>query len=160
MKHLYFFVILITSSLLYSQECKYDKNEVDEFTKNKILETKFEWLGNNFGYNFKKINDSKFLRIEIHHSKVFSIRDGSKLMFLTEKEEPITILFPKYEISKVSSASNYYVVQYLNLSEELLSRFKNEKISKARIYTTDGYLEIDIKDKRSIKFKELLKCIE
>jgi hypothetical protein len=160
MRKITFLCLILTSTFIYSQDCKYARNEVDEFTKNKVVETKSEWLAPNVGYSLKKINDSKFLRLEINLFTVFSIRDGAKLMFLTDHDEPITMLFPKYEISRVGSASNFYIVEYLELTADLIERFKNEKINKIRFYTTDGYSDRDIKEKRDKKFKELLKCIE
>lgn len=155
-------MLLFSSCLIYSQDCKYKKNEVDEFTKNKILETNYEWLGEQTGYTLKKVNESRFLQVRIESFKMLSIHEGSKLMFLTEKEDPITILFPKFDISKRSDSplKEYYIVESIPLSDDIYERFKNETTTKVRIYTSDGYIEKKIKDKRALKFRELLKCIE
>lgn len=153
-------ILLLTSSLFYSQDCKYQRNEVDQFTKNKVVETKFEWLAEQTGYSLLKVDSVKFLKLYVESFKVFSIKDGAKLMFLTDKEEPITIVFPKYDISKRGTSSEFYISETITLSDEDFKRFQNEKITKVRYYTTEGYIEKNIKEKRANKFRESLKCIE
>jgi len=155
-------VFLFYASVLQCQECKYKKNEVDDFTKSKILETNFEWLAEQAGYVLKKVDDSRTLQLRIESLKMISIQEGNKVMFLTEREEPITVHFPKFEISKRSSGpvTTYYIIENINITEEVYQRFKNETISKIRVYTNDGYLDKNIKDKRANKFRELIKCIE
>jgi len=152
--------ILVFTSFGYSQNCKYEKNEIDEFTKNKILETKFEWLTPNQGYAFKKINKSKNLKIKLNYNSVFSIRKNDKIMFLTENNEPITLLFEETVISNILNLNNFYIITLINISDKIVDRFKNESINKIRIYYSDGYLDYDVKEKRAKKFKEILKCIE
>ena len=159
MKKIILGLLLVTSMISFSQNCKYKINETDEFTKNKILETEFEWISSNIGGSFKKINDKKALRLQLNSSSVFSVREGSKVMFLTDKEEPITFIFPETNISKISTMTSFYSINYLMLSEENQNRLLNEKISKIRIYYSDGYIDTDIKEKKAIKFQELLKCI-
>ena len=159
MKHLYLMTLLITSTFVFSQDCKYQRNEVDEFTKNKIIETKFEWLGEQTGYTLKKINNTQILAMYLESFNVFSIKDGAKIMFLTEKEDPITLIFPKYEISKRGKSSEFYISENIILSNKEYERLQNETISKVRFYTTDGYIEKNVKEKRASKFRDQLKCI-
>lgn len=155
-------IVLIFTGFGYSQDCKYKKNEIDDFTKKKIIETKSEWLCENVAYSFKKNDDTKYLRVEIGSFKVFAISDGAKLMFLTDKEDPIVLIFQKYEISRTTpgAIASQYVSEIINISEDVLKRFQNEKITKVRIYTTDGYIDHDIKEKRFKRFQETLKCIQ
>lgn len=142
------------------QDCKYKINEVDEFTKSKILETNFEWLSSNLGCSFKKINEQKAIKLQIESSSVFSISDGSKIMFLTEKDNPITLIFSEYEISKMSSLTNFYIITFIKLTDEDNSRLLSETVNKIRIYTTDGYVDYSVKEKRAKKFQDILKCIQ
>ncbi|MCC9066334.1 hypothetical protein [Flavobacterium piscisymbiosum] len=162
MKKFYLITFLFTSLIIHSQDCKYKRNEVDEFTKHKVLETKSEWLAENIAYTLIKINDAKFLSIELGSFKVFAISDGAKLMFLPDKGDPIVLLFPKYEISKTTpgAVASQYVTQSINISDEIYQRFLDEKITKVRFYTTDGYIDKPVKEKRANKFRQQLKCIE
>lgn len=159
MKKIILGLALLSMSISFSQNCKYKTNEVDEFTKNKILETEFEWISPNIGSSFKKVNEKKALRLQINSSSVFSVREGSNVMFLTDKEDPITLVFSETNISKISTLTSFYSINYLILSDENQARLLNEKITKIRIYYSDGYVDTDIKEKKVMKFKELLKCI-
>ena len=162
MQNIFILLLLAISITTYGQECKYARNEVDQFTKNKVLETKSEWLGENIAYTLKKIDDTKFLRIEMGSYSVFAINDGAKLMFLTDSEDPIELTFPKYEVSKTApgAVASQYVAQTINISGDVLTRLQTEKIIKVRFYTTDGFIDKPIKEKRASKFREQLKCIE
>lgn len=162
MKNITFLLLILLTTLSYGQDCKYKRNEVDQFTKNKVLETKSEWLGENIAYTLKKIDDTKYLRIELGSYSVFAINDGAKLMFLTDKDESIELIFPKYEISKTTpgAVASQYVVETINISGDVLKRLQTEKIIKVRFYTTEGYIDKPIKEKRASKFRDQLKCIE
>lgn len=173
-------VIIIFGFLItifgYGQDCKYKRNEIDEFTKSKILETKSELLtisGMGFGFSssvsFKKVDNQRYLKLAITSPSVFSIRKDDKIMFKTNAETSIELSFVETIISDYISGtrigtsttpSTHKAMIIIPLSNSELERLYTEDILKARIHTSDGYIDDDVKSKRAKKIKEYAKCIE
>ena len=161
--------------LSFSQNCKYKINETDEFTKNKILETKYELLtisglgfGFSSGYSLKKVNNNRYLKLGISSPSIFTLREGRDIMFKTSAEDVISLKFPETiiadyisgtRIGSSTTPSRWSGTILIPISDETYQRLLVEKILKVRIYTGDGYVDDDIKEKKAIKFQELLKCI-
>jgi hypothetical protein len=168
-------LLLITSTII-GQNCKYKINEIDEFTKNKVLETKGGLLtmsGLGFGfscsYSFKKINDIKFLNLSITSPSIFTLRQGRDIMFKTDKEETVILNFAETIVAEFVSGSRIGTMTspsfwtgsiLIPISNENFERLVNEKVLKLRVYTGDGYVDDDISVSSAKKFKEQLKCIE
>ncbi len=165
-------ITLFFSIICFGQNCKYKTNEIDEFTKNKILETKIEvftvsgmGLGFSTSYTLKKINEKRYLNFKITSPSIFTLREGDKIMFKTDSENTIDLIFPNTIIANNVYNSHLKTTTWLEnilipIDELTYQRLSNEKVLKLRVYTTDGYIDDDINEKRSKKFKELLKCIE
>ncbi|MBF2709949.1 hypothetical protein [Flavobacterium soyangense] len=167
--------MLLTSTFLFGQNCKYKINEVDEFTKNIILETKAELLtisGMGFGfsssYSFKKINNNRYLKLGITSPSIFTLRQGRDIMFKTNTEDIISLEFPETIVADYISGSRigtsttpsmWTGTILIPISNENYERLLKDKILKVRIYTGDGYIDDDVKEKRANKFQELLKCV-
>ena len=168
-------LFLFTTSFLFAQDCKYKINEIDEFTKNKILETKPEILtisGMGFGFtsgcSLKKINDSRYLQLGISSPSIFTLNEGNEIIFKTEKDETIVLTFPKTIISDYISGNNignsstpsrWSGTILIPISIENFERLKNELVTKLRIYTNENYIDDDISKKRAVKFKNAMNCI-
>lgn len=171
MKRITFLILTLASTISYSQDCKYKRNEVDEFTKHKILETKEELftisgmgLGFSTTYSLLKINDKRYITFKVTSPSIFTLRKGSEIMFKTELENPITLEFPDSIVANSTYISSLKSTFWngsmdIPLSEEAYQRLLNEKITKLRVYTTDGFVDDDIASKRDKKFKSLLTCI-
>lgn len=84
----------ISAFNLYSQECKYRTNKVDDFTNEKLLETKWQTVSNRYGLlsseayhlSLVKVDDSEFVEIAYEakdrKKRWFSIyKNESKLLF-------------------------------------------------------------------------------
>lgn len=165
-------LLLIFTTSIFAQKCKFKINEVDEFTKNKILETRPAiftssgvGLGFSSSYSLKKINDEKYLKFKITSSSIFTLREGNKVMFKTNKEETINLKFPETIIANGSYNTSFRTTFWtgeilIPISDEINKRFQNEKIIKLRVYTGDGYVDGEINSKRATKFVEHLKCIQ
>lgn len=176
MKKTLLFILLSASTALMSQNCKYKINEVDEFTKSTILETKGGILtmsGMGFGfstaYSMKKINDIKYLNLHISSPSIFTLREDAEIMFKTNTDHTINFKFPKTLISNyipgsrigTSTTPSMYAGSILiPISDDNYERLLAEQILKLRIYMSDGYVDNDIKAKRAKSFQEDLKCIE
>ncbi len=167
-------VLLLTVSFGYSQNCKYKKNEVDEFTGSKVIITKdkiFTKIGMGFGtyaiISAKKINDTKYLAVSFSSNTIFTLRKGSLVMFKTENDEIIELSFSESMVADYSSSqvgttniTRWTAKMYFLLSDELVQKFNDIRIKKVRWYTTDGYVEKDVKKKNSKNISKLLNCIK
>lgn len=165
------FIAVLFANFTFGQNCKYKINTIDEFTKSQILQTKDELLtvsGMGFGfsasYAFKKIDNTRYLRLGVSSPSIFTLKKGDEILFKTENENPVSLKFPEtiiadgqYNSSLKTTHWGTYIL--IPISDDVYSRFQNEKILKLRIYTADGYIDDDVKEKRAVKFKELLNCI-
>jgi hypothetical protein len=165
------FIAILIGNLTFGQNCKYKTNTIDEFTNDKILETKDEFftisgmgLGFSTSYSLKKINEKRYLRLGILNPSIFTLREGDEVVFKTMTDTPISLKFPQTIIANgqynSASKSTYWITYSLILiSDEVYNRLQNEKIIKLRVYTGDGFVDDNVKEKRAVKFQELLKCI-
>lgn len=94
MKFLLTIALALSFGFTYGQKCSYEKNEVDKFTKNKVVITKekllyMEMMANGFTVQGKNINDAKYLSFTIILTNVFSISQGNKIMFLLKGSDEV-----------------------------------------------------------------------
>lgn len=162
-------IIGLTAS---SQNCKYKRNEIDEFTGNTILTTKTKTttingmgFGTSSGVIGHKVNDTRYLKLVISSPSIFSIKDGALLMLKTSKGEIINIPFNDYVVAEGVYIDNLNMTMwtakpYLVLSDEIYTKLVEAEIVKIRWYTTDGYFEDDVKKKHKNNISDVLKCIE
>lgn len=169
MKKLLLKLALISCLNLFAQNCKYEINEVDEFTKKTILETKEQTLSRSFNFytafSFKKIDDKKFLKLFISSTSIFSIRENHEIIFITDGDNSVILKFIQSKVSRGKYDSNSRITIwsetfYLPIDEETFQRLSNENILKLRVYTSDGYIDDEVKEKHAKKFKEQIICIK
>lgn len=161
-------VLLMAMAVGYSQNCKYEKNEVDEFTKNKILVVKGSEIFKTsmftgLYFQISKINETKFITFSLTSGSVFVLEKGeNKIMLKTKDEQIINIGFDETLVSEIVTGSigiMCYCHQRVLLNDNLLYKLKNVEIIKVRIYTKDGYIEKEVKNKHSKNISQDLKCI-
>ncbi len=163
------FIIFCVPCFCFGQ--KLEENKVDEFTKAFVKRTSWETI--NFSNNFlaysriSKIDNIYYLDVKVTLSDaVFSIEKDDKLMIKTVTDSIITIFNLKYQISctgcgakgLIGSGLEGIEVSYPIPSEMVLYLLTN-KIKALRLYTTDGYVEHDIKDKNAQTFIKQLKLV-
>lgn len=158
------YCLLFISSISFSQ--KIEENKVDDFTKNLVTRTSFEVLSRN-GFNsycrINKINQSYFLQIRVMNGTVLAVQANSDVMFKMSNDSIISLKVMEGAssclgcgaIGFLGSASPGIDFKILLTSEEI-KQFNSLKIKKVRIYTIDGYIEAEVKEKFSdIITKEL-----
>jgi len=170
MKKIIIALILVFTTFGYSQNCKYEKNEVDEFTKNKILKVKGSdifrtSMFTGLSFQMSKINDIKFITFALVSKNAFVLEEGNdKLMFKTKDGRIINIAFNKTIVSEIQNMPNvgtlFFAHQNVKLTDDLISQLNDIEIIKARIYIKDGYIEEDVKKKSFKNISTDLKCIE
>lgn len=155
--------ILIISSPAFGQ-CKYLKNEKDRFSGNHVIETKGKVLRSGLNLNIavqgRKVNDSKFLKIQILGRTIFSVTEGMKLDLLTTEGEVITLLSAEIIISDNFGIYLWSGFIHYYLPDEAASLLIGKKIEALRIHTVGNkYFEKDIKPKYQKNISDIIECI-
>ena len=163
MKRFIIFQILFAmiSMSIYSQ-CKYTKNEKDEFNGNQVVITKRVNLVRAFmsgvWVHGRKNNDYKFFEIYYVDFQISSFLKDSKIQFLMEDGSVITGAFSESGISKYDFNSKlYYITIFVNFPQDQYKTLAKVPVKKIRLYSTSGYIEKNITD--CTKFMEMVKCI-
>lgn len=150
------------------------KNEVDEFTSLRIMETSWEFLlppmSQNVHFRTKKIENNYYFDLKWMDrtgTAVYSIDKADELMFKLENGTIVKLPCIEYVISCIGCGATGFagsegmginpMYHIDNKSYELL---KGNTIVKMRFYTTDGYLERDIKQKYSDKINSSLTLLQ
>jgi hypothetical protein len=169
MKSIFSLIALLAIwSNIHSQTIK--ENQVDEFTKNKVIRTSWEFISKSKIYahvRASKINgdqtlDFRFMLPGGDH--VFAIPTGDAIMFKLENDSIITLKNTEHKIScsgcgavNIIGSQAEGVEIFSILSQADIEQLSKYKIKKIRLYTTDGYREAEIADKfQDIIKKELL----
>ena len=100
------------------------------------------------------------------NNKVFAVEKGAKLIFKLKDESLITLTTLEYVISStgggsynlIGSANQGATLNYLVLGDEL-EKLMTVPIEKYRIYTTDGYVDAVLKDKKTTIIQKHLNLI-
>lgn len=163
-------LLLLLPSFSIGQKIVDDKT--DDFTKAKIKRTSWETIcGKGSFYTYAKgakIDDTRYLTLRImgNHNH-FTVRDSDVLMIKMQSDTIIELRIyePAYScrgcgaISIVGSAAEGIEVRF-KLIESVYEYLINNKIAKMRLYTSDGYMEGELKEKHAemlIKVLELIK---
>ena len=168
----YFILILLfTTGVNYTFGQKLVKNEVDEFTGKIVKETSWETLNKKselYSYvRFRKVDSTTYF--------VFKMMIGNTV-YSVDKGEVLYLKFTDNEIVKLSN-SEYQLTTYGGgatglagskmlgveltciINKETLLKLEEKTLVKVRVYTSDGYVEAEVKDKQAENFKELAKLI-
>lgn len=168
MKKAIIFILLIIGTTNSFGQCKFKRNEVDEFTKKLIRETKPVSVAGVFSQNytvaFKQVNDSYFLKFSYGSTGTLSmvIGEGDKLMIRFDNDSVLTLQ------SLELTTANHYFSQYSNstgitcsygITPEEIEMIARNKAVKIRFYMTDGYFEKETKSDGVEKMRSNAKCI-
>lgn len=149
-------------------QCKFKRNEVDDFTKKLIRETKPVSVAGVFSQNytiaFKQVNDNYYLNFAYGSTGTFSmvIGEGDELMLKFDNDSVLTL-----ESLETESARHFYS-QYANstsiscsygITMEQIEMIARNKTVKVRFYTTEGYHEKETKSDGVEKMRSNAKCI-
>lgn len=170
-------LLLIAASLFmlplcYAQEI--EKNEVDEFTGNRVITTSWEKLTYKMSFvsyaRFKVIDDDIYLNVKMMqgNGSVFAIAEEAKLMLMFEDKSVLELQSLTYEIASRGAGaiglagSNAHGINatYVTGQDDWLSVLQKELITKVRIYTTDGYIDTDVRNKDAIKIRAAANLID
>jgi hypothetical protein len=164
-------LILFFPLLVFSQKCKFETNEFDEFTKKEVKIVKEKQLtkvGMGFGdflrFDVRSMDGNKFIRLHIYEDNAFSVRKDGDVMFLTTTDEVITLHYTESTVADYKYFSQMNHTQWsafplLYVDEENFQKLINSEIKKVRWYRNDGYLEKEVNPKHTRHLAESLKCL-
>src|SRR5690606_30477557 len=99
--------------------------------------------------------------------KTFSIGKGQEIMFKLDNGEVVKLPNLEYAITCKGCGARGFggsegqgIEVFYMLNEEEFEKLKNNTVVKVRIYTNDGYVEEDVKEKNSKKIPIMLKLVE
>lgn len=159
-------ILLLKSTFSFGQEIK--KNEIDEFTGDKLKISSWEKLAYTGKMNsyvrMKKVNSTFILNFKfITTNKAYSINEGEVLLLKLSDSQIIKLKNSSFETSSIGggsvgiSGSNLFGIKIsCHINNETLKKLQNNLIVKMRIYQSNGYIEEDVKKKRAEKFISLL----
>lgn len=169
-KYLLLIFAIITSLSLTAQELL--ENKVDDFTKKSIKRTSWEKLmygmsGTAF-FRISKIDDNYYFDLKLMNNRIFSIPENAELMFKLENDSIYSISNIKYAITEkgagaigfAGSAAYGIQTSYISKNDWNFSTLKKHIPVKFRIYTSDGYIEEEIKPKFVEKIANCIKLVE
>ncbi|MGM0641929.1 MAG: hypothetical protein ACQESN_10970 [Thermotogota bacterium] len=164
------FLLTIFSTGLFAQKIK--QREVDEFTKNKVVRTSWETINADLKFTCSIrgaiINESYYLdfKIMMGMGGVFAVPDGESIMLLLDNDEVIEIINPEHIVSStgagatgIMGSGTHGVYLSCKVTEKQLRNIINSSIAKIRIYTTDGYVESEINNRKAKKADKIIELI-
>ena len=162
-------IILLSTNLLTGQKCKYVKNEIDDFTGERIAITDRERIATNivtlvyvdmYGKTTNGVNQL-FFSSSVPFTE-FSIDQGAEVLLKQEDGNIITLLVDEDMSSQVSGglgASSNRGTFSVTISDELKSMFLRSPIEKIRIPFENAESDLELKKKARGAFLRVLGCL-
>ena len=151
---------------------KLDENNVDGFTKKSIKRTSWESLFATAGsgqahYRFSVVDTSETFDLRYNqNSKIFGISEGLQFMFQLDNGDIVTLINPSFVITctgcgatGMNGSGAEGIQVFYPISKQQSDKLKAGKVVKVRIYTNDGYIEEDVKDKNAEKITASLNLL-
>jgi len=173
-------LILFFPIFLFSQDCKYQKNEIDKFTgqREKLTKSKAVLTGltKHVDFSVYQFNDTAtYLMMHWQtattrdkRDRSISIDAGKNIYLLLQNDEVVKLTCVRYAESSILQVSRSYfcdlsMVSYRLTKEQAITLMKHSVQSIRIDYTgfsnRDQKQEYDIKSKRSGNIKKVLACI-
>ena len=184
-------IVLLTffSFSVFAQNCKYEKNEIDKFTKKKVVVTKsekvFTSLNTSGFYTVKQEDENFFIEFDYLVQTSFSgtskaetnitIKEKDQLMFLLENDEVITLVSSSTVQTQMKpNMASQLVNCELNdvaypITLDQLKTLQSSKTKTLRIYRTIGYdaqnigqqeyMDVDLKKGDQDDIQMLIQCV-
>ena len=145
---------VLTVGLANAQECDVKVN-VNEFTKEKTIETGFLNLG--FGrYKLMKKNDNTSVYFAINSFTLLSIPAGEIIYLKLSNDTIIKFMNESRNIGSYNGLNQMYYNSFLfNIDEDQLSQLKDNRIVGIKAYIN----EYRVSENKGEKFKNNVNCI-
>jgi hypothetical protein len=151
------FIFLLLFFPLFSYSQKLKVNEIDKFTKQKRVETERTWLkraSDGVSVSFRSVDDSYYLKLYGYGRGTGIVDEEDKLIFLLDDESSIIIYPTGLQDYSINTGTSTYNHQY-HISLEQIQTFSEHNIKSIRKYTSKGYADFDIPNKKQDEVKKL-----
>ena len=172
MKKIVLLFLALLPVFVYAQ--KIDKSIIDDFTGSKVIYTSWETL--NTG-NFMDANNHMFFRFRYENNTIYfhlkwitrdilSVDKGAKIIFKFNNDSLCTLHSLSYTISERGggsiglSMSALWGLDLIYVGDEMNSFLMDHFVTKFRIYTNSGYVDIDIKEGNAVKINKAYSLLE
>ncbi len=159
--------LLILSTIIvssaYSQ--KITENKKDDMTNNFVISTSKERLSGGMSSTWiktgvTKINSTYYIESTIGLSgSFFIIRENAEMIIKLSNDSIIKLVCLKMESAHEGMGGKQADVSY-RISDYAINQLKTFDVKKIRIYTTDGYTDIEVSDKNKSMIKNEILLIE
>lgn len=164
MKRNLLFILAFLPIICFAQKVN---TQIDDFTGEKVITTSWEKIfsGGATGKNqtrirFRHEGGTDFIEFRIFTDCVASCDKGKEILLKTDNDI-IKVYNLAYTLSKPGDWNpkgiNNKLGIYLVCSSSELDKLSNESVTKIRISLSDGYRDIALKEKESLKIQELYK---
>lgn len=161
---------LILGQLVTAQSI--ERNETDEFTGTKYIET--DWgvlymkMGSSIQYRIRVIDNQQYLHVKAYTGySLKSVYERHPLMLKLENDSVVKLSpsetttgcygcasLDGFIGSKAAGVSVHY-----NLSDDVINDLVRFGVTKSRLYTDDGYFEETINTKKAIQFRDYFRLL-
>jgi len=172
------FVLAILFVAMGANAQKIKTNEVDKFTKKRIIETSFEkivsdnLLGSTAGGRltkdiwiaFRQVGDNTYLRLKWCTNNVIALAKDADIILLDSEGNTHTFKNTEFTIAGKGAGTVGFIGSAVYGLDIYMtgdcSELKGKVITDMRINTTDGYIDFEINKKASEKISKTLKVFE
>lgn len=162
MKRNLLFILALLPIICFAQKVN---TQIDDFTGEKVITTSWEKIfsGGATGKNqtrirFRHEGGTDFIEFRIFTDCVASCDKGKEILLKTDNDI-IKVYNLAYTLTKPGDWNpkgiNNKLGIYLVCSSSELDKLSNESVTKIRISLSDGYRDIALKEKESLKIQEL-----
>lgn len=165
MKKLIISVLACISFCISANAQKIKVNEIDKFTKQRVIETSFEKivsdksvlgssggrLMKNIWIAFRKVNENEYLRLKWCTNNVLAMDSNADVIFLDDKGNTYTFQNTDFTVAgKGEGTVGAFGSALYGLNIYLTgdcSALEGKTITDMRINTTDGYIDFELNKK-------------
>lgn len=158
MKYLF---LLFFPIALQAQKIKI--NEIDKFTKKKVIETSDVILKRTMtgaiGCKIRKVDSITTILFQAGNIAIGTIGINDKAILLFQDESTTEIVSPSIQSYDIGDYGNKFIKHMYIVSDSSFSVIKEKKIKSIRFYLNDGYQDVDIPEKNSDNLSKLAKLV-
>lgn len=166
-KIIFAFLLMIVAVSLAAQDCVYEKNELDKFSKEKIVRSKpaILWVhkvnGNNLSVVGRYEKSREWLEIKYLSSEPFSLAEGQEIIFLFKDQSTLALKSNEaVTAEKTKDAARWTALFSCNLDEASFSKLSSGNFTDIRITTAEGNnFDKPISADMASRLPQMLKCL-
>ena len=151
----------------FSQDCKFEKNEIDPFNKTKVVHSKrrviVDVLGRSVYFQFKyNVEPTIQIQFVFGGAKDIVVTTNNKVMFLFNNNDVLSFEVNQEQIGKITPGINYKNTEFFfdnPITIADLEKIKNIGIKSIRLETSQKEYDFEVSNKKDIeKMSTIIGC--